>query len=145
MRLKQFFINKMILFFMLTTLITIAIFLIGSAFDGDARFGYDAMLSPIVFAGSCVLPTLVTYSKRELKPKEMLSRMVLEFFLIEAVVLGLAFASPAIDTSRKSVVLAIAGSVLVIYFMACFFSWLKESAEAKGMNEDLIQFQKLHE
>lgn len=145
MRLKQFFINKMILFFMLTTLITIAIFLIGSAFDGDARFGYDVMLSPIVFAGSCVLPTLVTYSKRELKPKEMLSRMVLEFFLIEAVVLGLAFSSPAIDTSRKSVVLAIAGSVLVIYFMACFFSWLKESAEAKGMNEDLIQFQKLHE
>ena len=37
MSFKQFFIEKLSLFFMLTTLITIAIFVIGSAFDADAR------------------------------------------------------------------------------------------------------------
>ena len=142
---KQFFINKLTLFFMLTTLITIAVSVLGSALDADARFGYDAFLSPLVFAGCCVLPSFVTYSKRGLKPKEMIPRMVLEFLLIEAVVLGLAAASPAIDTGRSSVVLALAGSVLVIYLLACLFEWLKDSAEAKKMNEDLLKFQKLHE
>jgi len=144
MSFKQFFIEKLSLFFMLTTLITVAIFVVGSAFDADARFGYEAMLTPLRYAACCVVPTFATYSKRELKKKELIIRMVLELVLIEAVMLFFAFSSPAIDTHRISVVLVIAGSVLIIYVMARLFSWLRESAEAKGMNEDLQRFRQLH-
>ena len=144
MSFKQFFIEKLSLFFMLTTLITIAIFVIGSAFDADARFGYAAMLTPLRYAACCVLPTFVTYSRRELKKKELIARMALELVLIEAVMLFFAFTSPVIDTNRVSVVLVIAGSVLIIYIMARLFSWLRESAEAKVLNEDLRRFRQLH-
>ena len=72
MSFKQFFIEKLSLFFMLTTLITIAIFVIGSAFDADARFGYAAMMTPLRYAACCVLPTFATYSRRELKKKELI-------------------------------------------------------------------------
>ena len=144
MSFKQFFIEKLSLFFMLTTLITIAIFVIGSAFDADARFGYAAMMTPLRYAACCVLPTFVTYSRRELKKKELIARMALELVLIEAVMLFFAFSSPVIDTNRISVILVIAGSVLIIYIMARLFSWLRESAEARVLNEDLRRFRQLH-
>ena len=142
---KQFIMNKVTLFFMLTTLISIAMYILGSAFDGNARFGYEAYLSPLIFAGACILPSFATYSTRELRVKEMIARMALECILIEAVVLGIAFASPTIDTGRVSVVLALAGSVLIIYLAASLFDWLRESAEAKRMTNDLIKFQKMHQ
>ena len=138
MSFKQFFIEKLSLFFMLTTLITIAIFMIGSA------FGYAAMMTPLRYAACCVLPTFATYSRRELKKKELIARMALELVLIEAVMLFIAFTSPVIDTDRVSVVLVIAGSVLIIYIMARLFSWLRESAEARVLNDDLQRFRQLH-
>ena len=144
MSFKQFFIEKLSLFFMLTTLITIAICVIGSAFDADARFGYAAMMTPLRYAACCVLPTFVTYSRRELKKKELIARMALELVLIEAVMLFFAFTSPVIDTNRISVVLVIAGSVLIIYVMARLFSWLRKSAEARVLNEDLRRFRQMH-
>ena len=142
---KQFFIQKLSLFFMLTTLITVAICVTGLAFDADARFGYHELLTPIFLAACCVLPTFVTWSRRELKLKELMVRMVLELILIEAVILGFAFASPVIDTGRISVVLTIAGSVLAIYILARLLSWLQDSAEAKKLNDELLRFQQFHE
>ena len=144
MSLKQFFIRKLALFFMLTTLITVAMVILGSQLDRDARFGYDGFLSPLIYAGCCVIPSLVTYSGRELKPREWIVREVLQFVLTEAVVLALAFRSSAINTSRQSVVLGIAGSVLVIYLLVFLFSWLVNSAQAKQVNDELQEFQRLH-
>lgn len=144
MSLKQFLIRKLGLFFMLTTLITFAIYLLGSHLDSGARFGYDGFLSPLIYAGCCVIPSLVTWSKRELKPRELAVREALQFVLTEAVVLALAYRSSYIDTSRASVVLAIAGSVLVIYVLVFLFSWLVNSVQARKINDELQAFQRLH-
>lgn len=145
MEFKRFLVNKLILFFMLSTLIAVAISLIGSAFDGDARFGYGSLLVPIEYAALCLLPTLVTWSRHELSPKQLLLRKALMLVLIEAVILFIAFSSPAIDTGSIQVVLTLAGSVLVIFVLVNLFLWLKDSAEAKKMNAELLRFQQLHE
>ena len=144
MEFRRFLINKLILFFMLSTLITLAVCLIGSVYDGGALFGYDAMLSPVKYAALCILPTLVTWSRRELTIRQLLLRKALMLVLIEAVILFIAFTSPAIDTRRAEVVAAIAGSVLVIFLLANLFNWLRNSAEAKRMSRDLEAFQKQH-
>ena len=144
MEFKRFIVNKLILFFMLSTLITVAISLIGSAFDPEGRFGYASLLVPIEYAALCMLPTLVLWSKRELSPKQLLVRKAIMLVLIEAVILFIAFSSDVIDTENIGVVLTIAGSVLVIFVLANLFNWLKNSAEAKKLNHDLEQFQKLH-
>ena len=75
----------------------------------------------------------------------MKMRMALELLLMETVVLGIAFTSPAIDTSQVAVVFAIAGSVLTIYVLARFITWLHDSAEARRMNAELVRFQQLHQ
>ena len=145
MDLKRFLINRLILFFILSTLIAVAVSLIGSAFDPDAGLSYGSLLMPIEYAALCMLPTLVTYSQRELSPKAMLLRKTLMLILLEAVILFIAFTSPGIDTGSVEVVLAIAGSVFVIFALANLLLWLKDSAEAKSLNRDRERFRKLHE
>ena len=145
MEFKRFLVNKLILFFMLSTLIAVAVSLIGSKFDSGASLGYDALLAPVKYAGLCLLPTLATWSRRELSTGELLLRKVLVLLLLEAEILLLAFRSPAIDTERPRVVLALAGSVLVIFVLVHLFTWLRESAEARKLNRDLAAFQQLHE
>ena len=142
MSIRLFILQKLSLFFMLSTLITIAVSGIGTALDPGARFGYGALLSPLFYAACCVIPTFVTYSRRELTPKELVGRMVLEWILIEAVVLYIAYSSPMIDTGRISVVLTLAVSVFVIYLLSRLISWLQDSAEARKLNDELIRFQK---
>ena len=145
MEFKRFLVSKLILFFTLSTLIAVAVSLIGSAYDSGASLGYDALLAPIRYAALCLLPTLVTWSRRELSTRELLVRKALMLVLLEAVILLLSFRSPAIDTGRVQVVLTIAGSVLVIFVLANLFTWLRESAEARKLNRDLAAFQQLHE
>lgn len=145
MELKRFLVNKLILFFMLSTLIAVAVFLTGSAFDSGASLGYDALLVPIEYAALCMLPTLVMWSRRELSVRELLVRKALMLVLLEGVILFIAFTSPVIDTSSLRVVLTLAGSVLAIFVLVNLFLWLKNSAEAKNISRDLEQFQKLHQ
>ena len=145
MDLKRFLINRLILFFILSTLIAIAVSLIGSAFDPGARLSYASLLMPMEYAALCLLPTLVTYSRRELSPKAMLLRKALMLILLEGVILFIAFTSPSIDTGSAKVVLTVAGSVLAIFVLANLLLWLKDSAEAKTMNRDLERFRRLHE
>ena len=142
---KRFLVNRLILFFILSTLIAVAVSLIGSAFDGEAGLPYEALLMPLKYAALCMLPTMATYSRRELSPKAMLLRKALMLLLLEAVILFIAFTSPGIDTGSAKVVLTIAGSVLVIFVLANLLLWLKDSAEARTMNRDLETFRKLHE
>ena len=145
MDLKRFLINRLILFFILSTLIAVAVSLIGSAFDPGASLSYGSLLMPMEYAALCLLPTLVTYSPRELSPKAMLLRKGLMLVLLEGVILFIAFTSPGIDTGSAEVVLTIAVSGLVIFVPANLLLWLKDSAEAKTMNRDLERFRKLHE
>ena len=144
MEFKRFLVNKLILFFMLSTMITVAVSLIGSEFDGDASLSYDAMMTPVKYAALCLLPTFVTWSRHELSLREMLLRKALVLVLLEAVILLIAFTSPVIDTENGWVVLTLVGSVLVIFLLVNLFTWLRESAEAKRMNLDLEEFHARH-
>lgn len=141
---KRFLVNKLILFFTLSTLITVTVALVGSAFAPAERFGYKTMLLPIRYAALCMLPTFVTFSKRELSPRSLLVRKALMLVLIEAVMMIIAFTGPEIDSDRPEVILVIAGCVLVIFVLVHLFLWLKDAAEAKKLNLELTAYQTLH-
>ncbi len=145
MEFKKFLIEKLILFFMLSTLITAAVSLIGSAYDKDALLGYDALLAPMRYAALCILPTFVTWSRHELSLRELLFRKALMLVLLEGVMLYIAFTSPVIDTDGIRVVLTLMGSVLAIFLLVNLFLWMRDSIEAKRMNQDLENFRRLHD
>ena len=141
---KRCLVNKLILFFTLSTLITVTVALVGSAFAPAERFGYKTMLLPIRYAALCMLPTFVTFSKRELSPRALLVRKALMLVLIEAVMMIIAFTGPEIDSDRPEVVLVIGGSVVVIFVLVHLFLWMKDAAEAKKLNQELAAYQVLH-
>ena len=102
MEFKKFLVEKLTLFFMLSTLITFAVYLIGSAYDHDALFGYDALLAPLRYAAMCMLPTFVTWSRHELSVRQLLFRKALMILLLEGEILFMAFMSPSIDTGSRN-------------------------------------------
>lgn len=144
MEFKRFLVKKLILFFMLSTLITAAVALIGTVYDSGARLSYGDLLTPIKYAALCLLPTLATWSRRELSIRALILRKAMVLLLLEAVILFIAFTSPVIDTARTEVVLTLAGSVIAIFALVNLFDWLRDSAEAKKLNRELAAFQQQH-
>ena len=109
--------------------------------DPAAQLGYDAYLSPLVFAAAGVLPSAVTWSRRELSVRQMLLRMAIQLAMVEALVLLIAYRSPMIPTGEPGVVPALAGSVVLIYVLVTLFQWLLDRAAARKMTRDLLSWQ----
>ena len=129
-------------YFILVTLITAATFLLGMYFDPDARFGYDAFLSPLIYAACGTLPGVVLYSRQELGLKAFLFRKALHFVLIEAIILSVAFPYASVHTKRGNVVPVLGLCVFVIYVLVHGIEWGLDCLSARKMTEDLIRLQK---
>lgn len=141
MKLKDFLFRQLMIFFVLTTLITVAILILGTILDPDAELKYDAMASPLIFAALGVLPGMIMYSRRELSVRQVIFRKIMQLLLIEAEVLTVAFSSSLIHTEQIGTVAALACSVIVIFTAAHFFSYLSELHTAKQLTAMLTSFQ----
>ncbi|HBA50643.1 MAG TPA: hypothetical protein DCZ91_23165 [Lachnospiraceae bacterium] len=129
-------------YFILVTLITMATFLLGMYFDPDARFGYDAFLSPLIYAACGTVPGVVLYSRHELSLKAFLFRKILHFVLIEAIILSVAFPYASVHTERKNVVPVMGLCIFVIYVLVHGIEWGLDCLSARKMTEDLLRLQK---
>ena len=88
---RDFWIDFIRTYFMIVTLITLAMWLVGKAVMPEQTFGYDAFAAPLINGLVGTIPNFVLYSKRELKVKELLVRKALQLVLIEAGVLLVAW------------------------------------------------------
>ena len=139
MTVKEFLISRVRLFFFLSVLILIAQSIIGTiASPGTSlHIRYLDLLSPLEIAALCILPTVVTFSRKRLSAKQMLLRHVLQLVLIESVMMVIVFTSPAIDSGRPGIVLLIAAAALVIYALAILITWLDQASQSRKMTEQL--------
>ncbi len=81
MELKTFFVKRVMMsFFVSVPCITAAMALIGTTSVPEARFGYEAFWSPLLFGAIASLPLFVYYSRRELSVLQTLLRSVLPLF-----------------------------------------------------------------
>lgn len=141
---KEFINDVLSTYFTLVTLITVVMFVLGTNFIPNAQFGYEAFASPLIYAGCGVLPNIVMYSKRELSVKEFLVRKVIQFVLVEIIVLAVALPGLGDYRSHMDIVIALAFSVFVIYLLSHLFDWIQNWMSAKRMTEDLLTFQQSH-
>lgn len=141
MRGKEFFIDLIRTYFSVVTLINVAIFIMGMHFSPDSRFGYDAFATPLIYGAAGTLPNIVMYSKRELKVKELLFRKILQFILIEVVVLFVAFYNQTAFWKQPRIIISVAISIFIIYVIASFIDWIQNSISAKQMTTALLKFQ----
>ena len=130
------------LYFILVTLITVLLMILGLLFDYDRTFGYQAFASPLIYAALGVVPIFVFNQERELSVKGLVVRRVAELVLIEAIYIGLAFSAGTIPTEKSGVVIGMAFGIAVVYVLTFLVEYIFESVESKEMNECLYSYQR---
>ena len=138
---KTFFVKRMMMsFFVSVTCISVAMALIGMAFEPNARFGYEAFLSPVLFGTLASLPLMVKYSKKELSPKQIVARSVIHLVLLEAVLLSVLWFAGLL--TGISMAVSLGTSICIIDVTVHLVLWLQDSRTAKEFNEALHKLQK---
>ena len=115
MTIKEFLISRVQLFFLLTTLILAASAIIGAVIAPAEELHYYQLFGPMAFAGLCVLPTCVSFFRKEPTLGQFIIRKAIELVLIECIILFII--SPPDDDSIPALLfyVILGAVVLVIY------------------------------
>ncbi len=130
------------LYFILVTLITILLMVVGMLFDSDRTLSYDAYFSPLFYAFIGVIPVFFFQSDKELSMKRLIIRNVLYVLIVEAAMLFIVFKAPNIPSDRIEVVISIAVGVLVVFILSLIVEYIFELTQANEMNAYLEEYQK---
>ncbi len=128
-------------FFISVTLIDLAIFILGCILEPDMRFGYEAFIYPVIYGVLGSLPGLIMYSKKELTIKQTIVREIIQMLMIVALIIAFMFGRFKVVPDVIPQIIGVAISVMVIYVLVHFFSWLIDLKTANLMTEDLKKYQ----
>ena len=130
------------LYFILVTLITILLMVVGMLFDSDRTLSYDAYFSPLFYAFIGVIPVFFFQSDKELSMKQLVIRSIIQILMIEAAILLIVYKAPSIPSDRIEVVISIAVGILIVYILSLVVEYIFELTQAKEMNAYLEEYQK---
>ena len=130
------------MYFILVTLITVLLFILGLTLDNDRVLGYEAFLSPLIYAAIGVIPVFFFGSEKEISMKRLLIQRIVTLLFVEAVVLVLAFSAKSIPTERKGVVIGIAVGIAVVYVLSLVVEYVFELIQSRELNEALEVYQR---
>lgn len=139
---KDFLVKKILVsYFLAVAGITAAIGIVGSIFAPETTFGYQAFFSPFLFGLVAVIPSLATYSKKELSARQMLLRLVIHFALLEILILLFAYIAGLVTSI--SVAISLLLCVFVIDLAVHLIHWLNDQRLANELNIALKKIQDL--
>ncbi len=144
---KQMLINLANSYFITVTFINLVIYLLGSIFRPEQRFGYSAFLSPLIYGLVAFIPLAVSAllsSGKELTCRQLVFRKIAELAAIEAVLLFFGFGTENLTSNNKLLIVCFALSVFYIYAMVTLISWRLDVRTARRINVDLQAFQARH-
>ncbi|MBP5248786.1 MAG: DUF3021 family protein [Lachnospiraceae bacterium] len=141
MKLKSKLEKALKLYFILVTLITVLLMILGQVLDKDRTFGYQVFASPLIYAALGVIPVFLFDKEKELSVRELIFRRIAELAVVEVAVLLLAFFAESIPTEKPAVVTGIAAGVAVVYGLTFLVEYIIELLESKEMNEYLKDYQ----
>lgn len=143
MKVKELWLQFILVFFIVTGCITILSGVLGMIFLPDMRFGYEAFLSPPIFGFLSALSGVVTKSRKELSMRQMLFREFLQLLLIEIMVFGVNYVFGTTFTWELNITLAL--GIAVIFILVYVILWLNDRRSAMIFNAKLVEFQKNQE
>ena len=134
---KEFLKKCMIDFLLIQAGITLSIGIIGCISPSADRPDYALLFLPFVYAFFCLLPSFVVYSSKELSLKQMVFRKILQFLLIEAVVLLVSYIAGALIS--KSLCITIMLTVAIIYAAVNLIDYYMEITDSAAMTKKIQQ------
>ncbi len=132
-------------YFMLVTMISGVMLILGVNFMPDASFGYEAFKMPLIYAAFGTLPNIVMYSKKELTMKQLLFRKTIQLILVEVIVVAVAVPAEVIKEGKTELIMSLVISILFVYILTHLIDWYQNYLAAKKMTEELLAFQRNHE
>lgn len=141
MQIRELLAKMFRIYFVLVTLINVAIFVSGSIAQPDSRFGYSVFILPLVYALAGILPQLVMYSRRELSIKEVLLRKFIQLLFILLLVNGIILGENVLRPEYTPYVKTISICIVVVFVLANVISWGMDCASAKKLTMELAKFQ----
>lgn len=139
MSLSEFLRKVLMRYFIIVTGVTFLIGFMGIQYEPDRKLGYDAFFSPLIFGLIGVLPSIVTYSKKELTLKQMKKRKILQLIVLEAVILLFGSVMGIIETDMIGIM---AFSIFVVFVAVHIIEWLIGNKRAEELTLELKNFQK---
>lgn len=128
-------------FFIIVTFINAAIFVLGTIFRPEERFGYEAFLSPLIYGAISIIPVFLSYSDKEISMKQMVVKHIILLCILEVILMMVGFNKSAIMESEPLLVVGFGLSVMCVYVLVVFTSYVLDLGQAKEMNIDLKAFQ----
>ena len=136
MKFKEYLSQKVIpTYFMLVTFLVLFIYLAGSILEPEAQFGYDVLLSPLIYAGIGILPDIFSYTRKEYNMKQTIIRKLIHICVLISLILGFSFAMGVIKNRIEAVVILC--GVLVIYGILEVILWRIELHTARLLTQSL--------
>lgn len=141
MRGKEFVLSFIRTYFAVVALVCAANFILGSYLAPEQTFGYEAFLVPLIYGLAGTIPSVITYSRKELSVKQLLFRKAIQLLLIEVSVLFVMFYGSNKAYQNPKIIFSVAASVLVIYVVIDLIEILQDHLTAKKLTDELIAFQ----
>lgn len=126
-------------YFIISTCVTAAIAILGQALDPTARFGYEAYFSPLIFGLVSLIPSLVTYSRKELSLRQTLIRKALHVIVLEAMLIGFVLWTGLLHGLADICLFGL--TVLIVYLTVNLISWQIDKKDAGEINKTLKSLQ----
>ena len=133
--------NNLMSFFIIVTLVNIAIFLSGMILAPDEKIGYTAFIVPVIDGVLGIIPGLVMYSKRELSVKQMAVREVIQLISIELIIFLFMFGFSGVPAEQVPRLIVVIGSVAVVFVAVKGIMYLFDFRTARRMTDELKLFQ----
>ncbi len=138
---KDFLKRTLKAYFIIVTLICLAMLIVGALCFPQEKIGYEAFSAPLLYALFGVIPTVVMYSPNELTVKQFIVRKVIQLISIEAIIFALLLGGDylplTVPTAAGLFVL-----VAVIFALVHAIDYLLDTKRAADLNKDLANYQK---
>ena len=128
-------------FFVSTALINVAMFVCGSLFKPDQRFGYEAFLYPLIYGFLATIPNFVMYSKKELTVKQAVIRDIVNVILIIAIIELFMFGGKKMTGELTVIALAVAVSIAIVYVGVVYIMYRLDLKDAQNLTDKIKSFQ----
>ncbi|WP_099469617.1 hypothetical protein [Konateibacter massiliensis] len=126
-------------YFVVVTLINVAMAVLGLLYDSSKTFGYEAFFMPLLYGLLGILPSLISYSRKELSTKKVVVRKILQFFLLELLLILFIVLN---GVRSLEIILPFGVAVFVVSLLAEVFLWFLDYEKAKNLNHMLEEYQK---
>lgn len=125
-------------YFIIVTGITLVMGLLGILYHPEGRIGYEAFFSPIIFGFLGIIPSLATYSRKELTLGQMRIRKAFQLLLLEGILLTICLTLGLISVDMVG---PLALSIFLLFAAVHGIQWLMGNKKARDLTRGVKEFQ----